>query len=1032
MNNKLYYSMSRKNLALRVIGMLAMLVFISTAAYAEDSASSAAQAQAKSQKVKITGTVTDESGNPFPFVDVFVTNTTLGTVTDAKGHYELTLEDPTSLTFNFLGYETKVVNVGKKTVIDVKLTPSTDMIEETVVVAFGEQRKAAISSAVSTVKSEEIMKSPVSNISNAVVGRIPGLVSMQGSGQPGADESTFYIRGVGSWNDAEPLYVIDGVERNQAQFLRIDPVEIESFSILKDAAATAVYGSKGANGVVLVTTKRGDEGRPKVNFNSSFTLNQPTRVPTYLNSYESLQLYNEALMNDGKAPLYSDADLEHYRIQDDPYRYPDTDWYKIMMKDFSTQENASLSVRGGTKTVKYYVSGTYMYQGGQLKTVQGRIYDPKFAYQRINLRSNVDVIVTKAMTISVDMSLGMTDKSQPYENTDVFTNMNRIPSWIMPPYYEGPNGETYYAGTTDFTTQNPLYLLATRGSYRAKNNTVNASVKLSYDFNQWIKGLSASVRGAYDSNFGNYGQWTETQTTYGLISQPGRTDRFVEFLEPSFYGSSSGSISSTRKVYGEARLNYKVNFGNNKFGLSGVANCSDYRSGSSVPYKDVSFIGIFNYSFKDKYFIEANAAYRGSENFAPHHRFGLFPSVSAAWNVHQENFIKDNLPFISNFKIRGSYGIVGNDYASTRFIFKEGKWTTSDSSNARFGKNEGVSKGITTEPVIANPLATWEKAHQTNVGFDIAVLKNKFTLSVDRFYEYRTDILMTPNSVPGLIGIGVTDMNIGKTSKNGWEFDFGYRQKVNKNFTFYAKANYTIMHNEVIFKDEPESMLEWQKEEGRPIGTPFGYVVLGYFKDQEDIDNSPVQQVGSAPIPGDLKYLDFNADGVINDYDKVACGYPKVPQMIYGLSGGLEYKNFTLDFHFQGAGHSSVLISNYLMYEFYNRGRVQPIHQGRWTPETAETATYPALHIGGTSQNHVTNTFFRKNNDYLRLKNVEMAYNMTFKKTAAVKGARVYLSAVNLFTWDRLKVVDPETPTGSTGGIYPQTKGYSLGVNLQF
>ncbi len=1026
--------MSRKSLAKRFTGMVALLMFVGTAAYADElpAASSAAQAQAKSQKVKITGTVVDESGNPFPFVDVYVTNTTLGTVTDAKGHYELTLEDPTSLTFNFLGYETKVVNVGKKTVIDVKLTPSTDMIEETVVVAFGEQRKAAISSAVSTVKSEEIMKSPVSNISNAVVGRIPGLVSMQGSGQPGADESTFYIRGVGSWNDAEPLYVIDGVERNQSQFLRIDPVEIESFSILKDAAATAVYGSKGANGVVLVTTKRGDEGRPKVNFNSSITLNQPTRVPTYLKSYESLVLYNEALMNDGKAPLYSDADLQHYLLQDDPYRYPDTDWYDIMMKDFSTQENASLSVRGGTKTVKYYVSGTYMYQGGQLKTVQGRIYDPKFAYQRVNLRSNVDVIVTKAMTISVDMSLGMTDKSQPYENTDVFTNMNRIPSWIMPAYYEGPDGEKLYAGTTDFTTQNPLYLLATRGSYRAKNNTVNASVKLSYDFDQWIKGLSASLRGAYDSNFGNYGQWTETQTTYGLISQPGRTDRFIEFLEPSFYGSSSGSISSTRKVYGEARLNYKLNFGSNKIGISGVANCSDYRSGSSVPYKDVSFIGILNYSYKDKYFIEANAAYRGSENFAPGHRFGLFPSVSAAWNVHQESWIKDNIDFINNFKIRGSYGIVGNDYASTRFIFKEGKWTTSDSANARFGQNEGVSKGITTEPVIANPLATWEKAHQTNVGFDIAVLKNKFTLSVDRFFEYRTHILMTPNSVPGLIGIGVTDMNIGKTSKNGWEFDFGYRQKVNKNFTFYAKANYTIMENKVIFKDEPESMLEWQKEEGRPIGTPFGYVVLGYFKDQEDIDNSPVQQVGSAPIPGDLKYLDFNADGVINEYDKVACGYPKVPQMIYGLSGGFEYKNFSLDFHFQGAGRSSVLISNYLMYEFYNRGRVQPIHQGRWTPETAETATYPALHIGGTSQNHVTNTFFRKNNDYLRLKNVEMAYNMTFKKTAAVKGARVYLSAVNLFTWDKLKVVDPETPTGSTGGIYPQTKGYSLGVNLQF
>jgi len=982
--------------------------------------------------VKITGSVTDENGDPFPFVDVFVTGTTLGTVTDVKGHYELTVNNSKSLTFNFLGYETKEVAIGKKTVIDVKMQPSTSMIEETVVIAFGEQRKAAMSSAVSTVKADEIVKSPVSNISNAVAGRIPGLVSMQASGQPGSDESTLYIRGAGTWNDSEPLYVIDGIERNQSQFLRIDPTEIESFSILKDAAATAVYGSKGANGVILVTTKRGDEGKPKVNFNSSVTLNQPTRIPTYLNSYESLSLYNEALMNDGKEPLYSDAELEHYRVQDDPLRYPDTDWYNLMMKKFSTQENFSLSVRGGTKSVKYYISGTYMYQDGQLKTVQGRIYDPKFGFQRMTIRSNVDVLVTKAMTISMDMSCGITDKAQPLSNTAIFTNMNRIPSWIMPAYYTDANGEKLYAGTTDFPDANPMYMLATKGTYRPRNNTVNASVKLSYDFSEVVKGLSASVRGAFDSNFGNYGQWTETQSTYELISQAGRADRYTTYLEPTFYGTSSGSISSTRKIYGEARINYKKQFGGSNVSFSGVANASEYKTGSSVPYKSVSFIGIANFSYKNRYFVEANAAYRGSENFAPGKRFGLFPSVSAAWNAHNEEFIKDNTDIINNLKIRTSYGLTGNDYANTRFIYKEGKWTTGTSSYAYFGLNDGTSYGYSNEPVIANSLATWEKARQTNIGVDIAVLKNKFTLSVDRFFENRSDILMTPNSVPGLIGIGLSDMNIGKTKKNGWEFDFAYRQKINKNLDYFIKANYTYIHNEVVYKDEPDDMLAWQKEEGRAIGQQYGYVVLGFFQDQDDIDNSPVQQVGSSPIPGDLKYLDYNADGVVNEYDKVAIGYPKIPQVVYGFSTGLNYKKWSLDVQFQGAAKSSVFISNYLMYEFYNRGRVQAIHQGRWTPATAETATYPALHIGGISQNHVLNSFFQKNNPYLRLKNVEVAYNLTFKKSAAVKGMRIYASGVNLFTWDKLKVVDPETPTGSTGAIYPQTKGYSFGVNMQF
>ena len=982
--------------------------------------------QAAAGKVKITGTVKDEMGEPFPFVDVVVVGTTLGTTTDAKGHYEITVDSKATLAFSFLGYETKSVPVGKRQVIDVNMAPEATMIEETVVIAFGEQKKSAMSSAISTVKADDIVKSPVSNISNAVAGRIPGLVTMQSSGQPGADESTMYIRGAGTWNDAEPLYVIDGVESNQAQFLRLDPSEIESFSILKDAAATAVYGSKSANGVILVTTKRGQEGRPSVSFSTSYTLNTPTRYPHYLNSYESLLLYNEALMNDGQEPIYDEATLEHYRIQDDPYRYPDTDWYSIMMKKFSSQTNNSLSIRGGTKSVKYYVSGTYMYQEGQLKTTQGRIYDPKFGYQRYTFRSNVDVALTKALTISLDISGGMTDKSQPYENTDIFQYMNRIPSWVMPAL--NPDGS--YAGTTDFPAANPLYLLNTRGSYRAKNNTIKSSLKVTYDFSQWVKGLSVSLRMAYDSNFGNYGQWTETQSTYQLISEAGRDDRYQTFLEPVFYSTSDGSISSTRKAYGEAIVNWKGQIRNHNLSAAGIANISDYRTGTSIPYKSVSFIGRFNYAYKDIYHVEANAAYRGSENFAPGRRFGLFPSISLGWNVHNESFLKNNKT-ITRLKLRLSYGLTGNDYANTRFIYKEGKWTTGSTSYSYFGQDAGDSNGYTTEPSIANPLATWEKAYQTNIGFDITLWK-KLNLTVDRFLENRSDILMTPNSIPGVIGIGFSDMNIGKTKKNGWEFDLSFRDNITKDLAYNLRGNFTYVHNEVVFKDEAASMLAWQKEEGRAIGQQFGYMVIGFFKDQEEIDNSPVQQVGTTPIPGDLKYLDYNGDGVVNEYDKVPIGYSKIPEIVYGFSGGLDYKGFSLDIHFQGAAHSSVFISNYLMYEFYNRGRVQAIHQGRWTPETADTATYPALHVGGTSQNHNKNSFFLKDNPYLRLKNVELSYTFKTRKDAIIKGARVHMSGVNLVTWDKLKVVDPETPTGSTGAVYPQTMGISFGVNLKF
>ena len=1022
-----HYSNKLPGRSVTVLLAVLMTLPCQFAALASGLPAQAAQ-QAKQDKVKVSGIVRDENGAPFGFVDVFVEGGTTGTLTDADGRYEIEVDKGQTLVFNFLGYEPYKVKVENRASIDVAMRLSSSMIEETVVVAFGEQKKSAMSSAISTVKADDIVKSPVSNLSNAVTGKMPGLVSMQGSGQPGADEATLYIRGAGTWNNAEPLYVIDGVERNQAQFLRLEPSEIESFSILKDAAATAVYGSKAANGVILITTKRGEEGKPVISFNTSCTFNTPTRYPHYLNSYESLVLYNEALQNDGAEPLYSQEELDHYRLQDDPYRYPDTDWYSVMMKKFSTQSNNSLSVRGGTKSVKYYLAGSYMYQDGQFHVTKRPIYTPKFGYSRYTFRSNIDVLLTKAFTISIDMSGGMTDKTQPVENTSIFTYMNRIPSWIMPAL--NPDGS--YAGTTDFPTANPLYVLDTRGRYVVKNNTVNSSIRLSYDFSQWIKGLKVSVRAAYDSNFGNYGQWSETASTYQLISDAGKADRYQQLVEAKTPTTGSGSVSSTRRIYGEAIVDWKTQIKSHSLSITGIANVADYRTTTEVPYKSVSFIGRMNYAFKNLYFVELNAAYRGSENFAPGHRFGLFPSVSLGWNVHNEKFIKDNVDWMDNFKIRASYGITGIDYANTRFIYKEGKWTTGTSAYAYFGTNVGSSIGYSQEPSLANTLATWETAHQTNVGFDLSVLKHKFTLSVDRFFEHRTGILMSPNSVPGILGVSISDMNIGKTKKNGWEFDAAFNQELSRNLAIYVKGNLTYMRNYVVDKDEPDTVLPWQKEEGNAIGQKYGYIVIGYFRDQADIAASPVQQVGSKPIPGDFKYMDYNSDGVINEYDQVAIGYPTIPELVYGFSTGLVYKNFGLDVTFQGAAHSSVFISNYLMYEFFNRGRVQDIHQGRWTPETADTATYPVLHIGGTSQNHVMNTFFLKDNPYLRLKNVELSYTFNFAKTSAVKGLRIHVNGVNLFTWDRLKVVDPETPTGSTGAIYPQTKGYSVGVNMTF
>lgn len=979
----------------------------------------------------VRGNVVDgETGESLPGVSIKIAQTTRGVTTDNNGDFIITVSPGDKLVFSFIGMATQVIEFKKQKFIKVKMFPDVKELEEVTVVAFGKQSKASVSASVASIATEEIVQSPVSNISNALSGRLPGLTTIQSSGQPGMDDAILYIRGQSSWNNNTPLYVIDGVERDARLFIAMDPSEIESITILKDAAATAVYGSKGANGAILVTSKRGQMGKTQISFNSSVTLQEFTRFPKYLDSYQSLKLFNEAMVNDGKDPVYSDEDLEHYRLQDDPYRYPNTDWYAEMLRNTAPQYNASLNIRGGAKTVRYFVSGSYMKQEGQLKTSSTRMYNPEFSYKRYRVSSNIDAMITRDFTLSLEMGGNMNVRQDPSSQLSVFYWMNRMPSWVMP--IRNPDGS--YCGTSEYSDKNPAWMLNTKGSDTRIRHSLTTSVKMDYDLRKVLDGLSLTLRGAFDFEYGTGKYWTETQSTYKLISRKGRADRYISFLTPEFFSpSTSTGERSTKRLDGLLRLTYKKTFKQHYVSVMGIANIAQYNVFTYVPYNSVSFIGRVNYSYLKKYHVELNGAYRGSENFAPGRRFGFFPSVSVGWNLHEEEFMK-NITFIDKLKLRASYGISGNDYAGTRFLYKEGKWKTAPDGGAYFGHRGGSQKGYSVEPNIADPFATWETSRQSNLALDVALLKNKISFSVDRFFERRKDILQAPRSIPSVIGIGLPIMNIGKTTNEGWEFDVMYRDKIGKNFSYYVKANASLIKNKVIFRDEAEGIEWWRKEEGKPIFQKFGYVVLGFFKDQNDIDNSPIQQVGTSPIPGDLKYLDFNGDGVVNEVDRVPIGFPEVPRITYGFSLGCKMHQFDVNLHFQGTRKSSVFIQDYLMYEFYNRGKVQDIHLGRWTPQTADTATYPALHIGGESQNHVSNTFFMKDNSYLRLKTVEVAYNLPkrYLSKIGLQGVRIYVSGLNLFTWDNLKVVDPETPTGASGSIYPQSRNYSMGVNVQF
>lgn len=979
----------------------------------------------------VRGVVTDETGKPFPFVTVYVENrTTIGVVTNDAGEYRISVPEGSSLCYAFVGYRTLTFEVGNKEVIDVKMEPEMKAIDEVVVIGFGEQRRNTVTAAVTQIQAADITQSPVANVTNALAGRLPGLTTIQNSGQPGRDAALLYVRGRGTWNNAEPLYVIDGVERSSTLFSVMDPSEIESFTVLKDAAATAVYGTKGANGVVIITTKRGQEGAPSITVTTSTTLQQFVRYPNYLDSYQSLLLYNEALLNDREDPAFSDYELEMYRTGADPYRYPDTEWYSIMMKKVAPQYNASFNVRGGSKTVRYFFSGSYMRQEGQLKTFHGRVYDPEFAYNRYRFTSNIDALVTNAFTISVELGGTYSDRSDPQQGMLVFRNMNRLAPWYMP----AKNADGSYAGSAEFPEFNPLYLLQTRGSDDMINTRLTSALKIDLKLDKYIKGLSANGRIAFDSGFGLGRYWTETQSTYELVSRPGRADRYTSYLEPKFFGSS---ISSQEEVDRRAdvlgNLIYSRRFKDHTVRMQLGANASIRRVLAELPYNSVLFIGRANYGYKNRYNAEVSASYRGSENFAPGRRFGLFPSLSVSWNIHEEKFL-EGLKLIDVMKFRASYGKTGNDYAGTRFIYKEGKWTTGTTGYSYFGYTTGASLGYSFEPAIANPLATWESAHQFNLGLDLQLFKNKVSIVFDRFFENREGILQTPRSISGIVGADAPDMNIGKTSRNGYELELGFNTKVSRDFKVSVRPNIAFVTNKVIFRDEPADQEWWQKQEGKPIGQFFGYQVAGFFKNQSEIDNSPVQQAGTTPIPGDLRYVDYNNDGVINTYDRVPIGYTTMPRYTYGATFGFDYKNFELNIHFQGTAQASIFLSSFVMYEFYNRGKVQDIHQGRWTPATHETATYPALHIGGTSQNNLQNTFFIKDRSYLRLKTGELAYRMKSEavRKLGLKGLRFYVSGVNLITWDKLKVLDPETSSGTTESVYPQAKTYSFGLSLNF
>lgn len=991
--------------------------------------------------VTVSGVVVDMEGLTIPGVTIMLKGTTTGTVTDVDGVFHLKVPEGSTIVASFIGYITEELVASQGKELKITLRDDTKSLEEVVVVGYGTTTRKTVTGAVSTLNSEEIVKSPAANVSGALSGRVPGLLTKQSGGQPGNDNTTLRIRGVGSYASTGVLVLVDGVERD---FNTLDPSEIESFSVLKDAASTAIYGIRGADGVLLVTTKRGKLGAPQISVSSNFAVQTPTRMPKSVNSYDYASIYNQARINDGAAPTYTDEDLELYKSGEDPLFHPDTDWAEETLRKYSTQQKYNVNIRGGTEFAKYFVSLGFLNQEGMQKELnQAYNYSNRDSYNRLNIRSNVDMNVTKSTVVSVGLGVNRGDKNRLPDNTygTVFRMISKAAPNVSPGMWDGK-----YIFLPDAITQiNPMHSMTT-GYAQIFENHLDATVEIKQDLDFIIKGLAFKARGAFDNDY-NY-RIARTKTEQKFMPYLREIDEvnhtvFEAEGDPAELGGASMSYTLRKKrYYGEMSLTYNQQFGKHRVAALVLFNASkrsyNLPSYGEVPTGYLEFVNRVSYNYDEKYLLEFNLGINGSENFPTKSRFGVFPAVSVGWVATNENFFKNAISddIISFLKIRASYGEVGNDkLGNRRFMYYPGSYSgiaAGLNTTFAFGESPIFEKGY-KEDTPGTPTVTWERAIKQNYAIDLKFFNDKLFFTAEYFHDKRDQILTTLNTLPFVTGTSSGIFNIGKVENKGYEFEAGWSSNIGK-FNYYIKGNYTFARNKIIERDEakdPDNPQLWAT--GRRIGEQMGYDQLGFFQTQEEIDAWP-DQFGVVLKPGDVKYRDVNGDGVVNTNDRMPIMHPSFPEISYGISGGFSWKNLDMSFLFQGAANVSLYMSDQFQKPFANLGTMFEFQKGNfWTPDNPN-ADYPRLSENhATAQNYYTSSIWLKDASYLRLKNLELGYSFNINRVFKEKGMymRVFLSGQNLFVLDKLDgIIDPENKAGEIMN-YPNQRVYNIGVSLR-
>ncbi|NIG52353.1 TonB-dependent receptor [Chitinophaga sp. Cy-1792] len=986
--------------------------------------------------LNIKGKVKDVNGNPLPGVTVLVKDTKKGATTDEKGNFSINdVQKDAVLVFQYMGFDPLQVTVDGKTNINATLKENQKTLDEYVVVGYGTQKKVTKTGAVSMVKGTDLQQSPNVNISNSLVGRIPGIIAVNQSGEPGYDGSTIFIRGRSTLGNSSPLVVIDGFPRDG--FERMNPNDIESVSILKDAAA-AIYGSRAANGVILVTTKRGKGGKPTISygFNQSFV--SPTRLPKMADAPTYAQVVNEILKYGGDAPRYSDAEIKKFGDGSDPWLYPNTNWYDAVIKKTSLQDRHDLSLSGGTEKMNYYVSMGSLFQDGVYKNSATN-------YKQQNIRANLDAVVNDYIRLRFDLAGRLEDRNFPPRSAgSIFRALMRgrpTENAIWPNGMPGPDIE--YGDNPVVTGTNAI------GYTNNKNYVLNGTFAAVVNI-PGVQGMFVDGSYAYDKNFmfnkSFVKPWTlytldPNSSTHALI--PGTRGVSSPELSESFVTNSSSTVN--------LKLNYTRTFGKHYFsGFIAVEqntlkgdNFNAYRryfvsdkldqlfaggdkqkdnGGSGFEYARRNYFGRISYNLKETYLFDFNARYDGTQNFPAGRRMGFFPGASAGWVLSNEHFWKDNIHFMDYFKVRGSWGQMGNDnvpafqYLST-YAFADG--------GVMFGTDLNKTLYQVRTP---NPNITWEIANNYNVGIEAKLLKDKLSIEADYFMSKRSNILIPRNAaVPDYTGLTLPDENIGIVRNQGYEVVISHKNDIKK-FHYEVIGTVTKAKNKILYWAESPNVPSWQQSTGSQIEAPLYYKAIGIFHTQDEVDKTPAKMSGARP--GDIIFADINGDGVINDLDRVRVDRTQYPTMIFGLTLTAKYNNFDLTMLWQGATGAS----QYIRTESGLIGNFpEAIIKNRWTETNTNTNWPRAYDRDREYWVNNANTFWFWNTDYARLKTLDFGYSVPSKelKRVGIQNLRVYVSGQNLLTIDKVKIFDPEAPQGS-GQYYPQTKIYNVGLNVTF